>query len=176
MDAGATAVIMVGGPTKGTRFRPLSMNRAKPIFPIAGLPMTAHPILACKKIPNLMQVLLIGFYKEKEMRSLDFASLSRELQVPVTYLEEDGAHGSAGGLYHFKEKILTGNPAYVFVLNCDVCSEFPLEELLGCHRAHPSAIITVMAKTVPQDKTKEHGVVVADPVGRPPRSGTFRSP
>lgn len=34
----------------GTRFRPLSFNLAKPLFPLAGQPMVHHPILACKKV------------------------------------------------------------------------------------------------------------------------------
>ena len=77
------AVIMVGGPTKGTklcpflyievrqfswwvldfddsclllilfpgtRFRPLSFNTPKPLFPLAGQPMVHHPISACKRV------------------------------------------------------------------------------------------------------------------------------
>ncbi|XP_043807075.1 mannose-1-phosphate guanyltransferase alpha isoform X3 [Manihot esculenta] len=43
------AVIMVGGPTKGTRFRPLSFNTPKPLFPLAGQPMVHHHISACKR-------------------------------------------------------------------------------------------------------------------------------
>ncbi|KVH92748.1 Bacterial transferase hexapeptide repeat-containing protein [Cynara cardunculus var. scolymus] len=60
------AVIMVGGPTKGTRFRPLSFNTPKPLFPLAGQPMVHHPISACKSIPNLAQIFLIGFHEERE--------------------------------------------------------------------------------------------------------------
>jgi NDP-sugar pyrophosphorylase family protein len=44
------AVIMVGGPTKGTRFRPLSLNVPKPLFPLAGQPMVHHPISACRRV------------------------------------------------------------------------------------------------------------------------------
>ncbi|KAM5564082.1 hypothetical protein ABKV19_018610 [Rosa sericea] len=43
------AVIMVRGPTKGTRFRSLSFNTPKPLFPLAGQAMVHHPISACKK-------------------------------------------------------------------------------------------------------------------------------
>lgn len=34
----------------GTRFRPLSLNIPKPLFPLAGQPMVHHPISACKKV------------------------------------------------------------------------------------------------------------------------------
>ncbi|MCO5606520.1 hypothetical protein L7F22_060708 [Adiantum nelumboides] len=77
------AVIMVGGPTKGTRFRPLSLNLAKPLFPLAGHAMVHHPILACKKIPNLAHIYLIGFYEEKEF-TLYVSAVSNELKVPVS--------------------------------------------------------------------------------------------
>ena len=34
----------------GTRFRPLSLDIPKPLFPLAGQPMVHHPISACKKV------------------------------------------------------------------------------------------------------------------------------
>ncbi|KAL8537637.1 hypothetical protein ACS0TY_012673 [Phlomoides rotata] len=34
----------------GTRFRPLSLNIPKPLFPLAGQPMVNHPISACKRL------------------------------------------------------------------------------------------------------------------------------
>ncbi|KAL5191911.1 Mannose-1-phosphate guanyltransferase alpha-B [Glycine soja] len=78
------AVIMVGGPTKGTRFRPLSFNIPKPLFPLAGQPMVHHPISACKRIPNLAQIYLLGFYEEREF-ALYVSSISNELKVPVSF-------------------------------------------------------------------------------------------
>nr|XP_035938845.1 mannose-1-phosphate guanyltransferase alpha isoform X10 [Halichoerus grypus] len=41
------AVILIGGPQKGTRFRPLSFEVPKPLFPVAGVPMIQHHIEAC---------------------------------------------------------------------------------------------------------------------------------
>ncbi|EEC82677.1 hypothetical protein OsI_27321 [Oryza sativa Indica Group] len=76
------AVIMVGGPTKGTRFRQLSLNVPKPLFPLAGQPMVHHPISACRRIPNLAQIYLVGFYEEREF-ALYVSSISNELRVPV---------------------------------------------------------------------------------------------
>ncbi|VDO08267.1 unnamed protein product [Haemonchus placei] len=38
------AVVLVGGPQKGTRFRPLSLQLPKPLFPIAGVPLVEHHI------------------------------------------------------------------------------------------------------------------------------------
>lgn len=46
----------------GTRFRPLSLDVPKPLFPVAGLPMIQHHIEACVKVPDLKEILLIGYY------------------------------------------------------------------------------------------------------------------
>lgn len=63
------AIILIGGPSRGTRFRPLSLDIPKPLFPLAGIPMIEHHISACSKIKDLQEVLLLGFYKEQEMKS-----------------------------------------------------------------------------------------------------------
>lgn len=158
----AIAVITVGGPTKGTRFRPLSLDCPKPLIPVAGRPMVHHPIHACKAIPNLKAIFLLGFYEEKEF-ALYISSLSTEIGVPVRYIKESKGLGSAGGLYAFREVLLEDSPSYVFVLNCDVCCSFPLAELLEAHQSHPGAMGTMLVKHVSAAKASECGEVVADP-------------
>ncbi|XVF09214.1 hypothetical protein REPUB_Repub07fG0072800 [Reevesia pubescens] len=156
------AVIMVGGPTKGTRFRPLSLNIPKPLFPLAGQPMVHHPISACKRIPNLAQIYLVGFYEEREF-ALYVSSISNELRVPVRYLREDKPHGSAGGLYNFRDLIMEDNPSHIFLLNCDVCCSFPLPEMLEAHRRY-SGMGTILVIKVSAESASQFGELVADPV------------
>lgn len=154
------AVIMVGGPTKGTRFRPLSLNLAKPLFPLAGHAMVHHPILACKKIPNLAHIYLIGFYEEKEF-ALYVSSISNELRVPVRYLREDKPHGSAGGLFNFRDWLTEDGPTNIFVMNCDVCCSFPLTDMLVAHTKY-KGIGTLLVKKVSAESASEFGELVAD--------------
>ncbi|XP_028781715.1 mannose-1-phosphate guanyltransferase alpha-B [Neltuma alba] len=156
------AVIMVGGPTKGTRFRPLSLNIPKPLFPLAGQPMVHHPISACKRIPNLAQIYLIGFYEERDF-ALYTSSISNELKVPVRYLKEDKPHGSAGGLYNFRDLIMEDNPSHIFLLNCDVCSSFPLPEMLDAHKRY-GGMGTILVVKVSAETANEFGELVADPM------------
>ncbi|KAK2996461.1 hypothetical protein RJ639_025523 [Escallonia herrerae] len=160
-DERVVAVIMVGGPTKGTRFRPLSLNIPKPLFPLAGQPMVHHPISACKRIPNLAQIYLVGFYEEREF-ALYVSSISNELKVPVRYLREDKPHGSAGGLYNFRDLIMEDNPSHIFLLNCDVCCSFPLPEMLVAHRRY-GGIGTILVIKVSPESANEFGELVADP-------------
>ncbi|KAL9689048.1 hypothetical protein QQ045_033477 [Rhodiola kirilowii] len=161
-DEKVVAVIMVGGPTKGTRFRPLSFNIPKPLFPLAGQPMIHHPINACKRIPNLAQIYLVGFYEEREF-ALYVSSISNELRVPVRYLKEDKPHGSAGGLYNFRDLIMEDSPSHIFLLNCDVCCSFPLPEMLEAHRSY-GGIGTILVIKVSAESASQFGELVADPV------------
>ncbi|ONL94572.1 Mannose-1-phosphate guanylyltransferase 1 [Zea mays] len=202
------AVIMVGGPTKGTRFRPLSLNVPKPLFPIAGQPMVHHPISACSRIPNLAQIYLIGFYDEREF-ALYVSSISNELRIPVRfvscphvvcfcsvwlgalgrfkravsltgslanlnfrYLREDKPHGSAGGLYIFRDYIMEDSPSHIVLLNCDVCSSFPLPDMLAkcitvfiiveAHKKY-GGMGTLLVNKVSAESANQFGELVADP-------------
>ena len=44
------AVILIAGPQKGTRFRPLSLDVPKPLFRVAGIPIVQHHIEALAKV------------------------------------------------------------------------------------------------------------------------------
>lgn len=57
------ACILVGGPSVGTRFRPLSLDCPKPLFPIAGRPMIYHHIAALATLEEVKEVLIIGFFE-----------------------------------------------------------------------------------------------------------------
>lgn len=52
----------------GTRFRPLSLDAPKPLFPIAGRPIIWHHLEALSKVQSVKEVLLIGFYEEHVFR------------------------------------------------------------------------------------------------------------
>lgn len=52
---------------------------------------------------------------------------------PLRYLQEFTALGTAGGMYHFRDQIRAGNPTAFFVLNGDVCADFPLQQLHDFH-------------------------------------------
>lgn len=54
------------------------------------------------------------------------------------YLQEFTVLGTAGGLYHFRDQIRIGNPDAFFVMNGDVCADFPLEELYKFHKEQPA--------------------------------------
>lgn len=58
------AVILVGGDSVGTRFRPLAMDCVKPLFPIAGNATIYHHVQALVKVPGMTEIFLVGFYEQ----------------------------------------------------------------------------------------------------------------
>lgn len=155
------AVILIGGPQKGTRFRPLSFEVPKPLFPVAGVPMLQHHIEACAKVPNMKEILLIGFYQPNEALNRFLTSAQQEFRIPVRYLQEYAALGTGGGIYHFRDQILSGSPQEFFVLNADVCSEFPLEDMLRFQKEHGDAnSFIILATTANRTQSLNYGCIV----------------
>ncbi|XP_059583564.1 mannose-1-phosphate guanyltransferase alpha isoform X2 [Alligator mississippiensis] len=157
------AVILIGGPQKGTRFRPLSFEVPKPLFPVAGVPMIQHHIEACTKVPNMKEILLVGFYQPNEALSHFLVSAQQEFKIPIRYLQEYAALGTGGGLYHFRDQILSGGPEAFFVLNADVCSEFPLPEMLTFQRQRGGTpAFVILGTTANRKQSLNYGCIVAN--------------
>ncbi|XP_067006099.2 mannose-1-phosphate guanyltransferase alpha-A [Anabrus simplex] len=156
------AVILIGGPLKGTRFRPLSLDIPKPLFPVAGLPMIQHHIEACVNVPNLKEILILGYYPASELSQF-VADMVQEYKVNIRYLQEFTPLGTAGGIYHFRDQIRCGNPEAFFVMNGDVCADFPLVEMLQFHQAKgESALVTMLTTEATRQQSLHYGCIVQD--------------
>ncbi|XP_019493834.1 PREDICTED: mannose-1-phosphate guanyltransferase alpha isoform X1 [Hipposideros armiger] len=156
------AVILIGGPQKGTRFRPLSFEVPKPLFPVAGVPMIQHHIEACAQVPGMQEILLIGFYQPDEPLTRFLEATQQEFNLPVRYLQEFAPLGTGGGLYHFRDQILAGGPEAFFVLNADVCSDFPLSAMLAAHRYQPHPFL-LLGTTANRTQSLNYGCIVENP-------------
>lgn len=81
------AVILIGGPSRGTRFRPLSLSKPKPLFPLAGRPMIEHHLLALACLPSIKKVFVIGFYDNHERDfSPYFDDIGKRLSLDIVYV------------------------------------------------------------------------------------------
>ncbi|KAI6232632.1 NTP-transferase domain-containing protein [Aphelenchoides fujianensis] len=164
------AVILVGGAQKGTRFRPLSLHVPKPLFPVAGLPLIEHHISQLCELKNVAEIFILGFYRADEFT--EFIARTRVVYgVSISYLEESGANGTAGGILQFKNEILRPvgapreKPAAVFVLNCDVCGDLPVAEMVGELERNPTAEALILTTEAPREESVFYGSVVVDPKG-----------
>ncbi|KPJ19740.1 Mannose-1-phosphate guanyltransferase alpha-A [Papilio machaon] len=155
------AVILIGGPQKGTRFRPLSLDTPKPLFPIAGLPLIQHHIAACVKLEECKEILIIGSYTATLMTQF-VTDMQKEYHVIIRYLQEFTALGTGGGLYHFRDQVRAGNPSAFFLLNGDVCADFPLKELWTFHEERPNALVTIMGTEATRQQSIHYGCMVSE--------------
>lgn len=155
------AVILIAGPQKGTRFRPLSLDVPKPLFPVAGIPILQHHIEACTSVPEIREILVIGFYPAHEMSSF-IAEMEANYPVSIRYLQEYAPLGTAGGIYHFRDQIRAGNPDAFFVLNGDVCADFPLQAMLDFHTGKSSCVATMMGTEATRQQSVNFGSIVED--------------
>lgn len=130
-------VILVGGETSGTRFRPLTMDIPKVLFPIAGKPLVSHIIdsLIDQLEDELHEIFLISFFKDSSTFDKYIANAETlHPNLKLTYLAEPYSLGTAGGLYFFRDKIL-GKHAMnednkILLIHGDVVCNYPFKKLL----------------------------------------------
>lgn len=178
------AIILIGGPNKGQRFRPLSFDSPKYMFPIGGQAILGHLIESCLTIKDLSEILLLGFYQQDGMLSQDnlqklvhkFCSNTEHWtnrQTPqIRYLQEFTRMGTAGGMYHFRDQIRHGDPEAFLVINGDVCGDFDFGNMLVQHRSttelskklgSPMPYVTVMTTEAGRQESLSYGCIVENP-------------
>lgn len=155
------ALILVGGGTRGTRFRPLSLDIPKVLFPVAGKPLLAHSVDAVAQDPNMKEIILVGFYEDHVFKDFIAQTNKKYPNLNIKYLREYKAMGTAGGLYHFRDVILKGNPSKFFVIHADVCNSFPLEQINTLFE-EKNARAVILGTRVPQKIASNFGAIVAD--------------
>ncbi|KAL6699443.1 nucleotide-diphospho-sugar transferase [Trichoderma pleuroticola] len=161
VGAATKAVILVGGPSRGTRFRPLSLDLPKPLFDVAGHPIIWHCLDAVARVKQIQEVYIIGYYDESVFRDFIKDSAREFPGINLRYLREYEALGTAGGLYHFRDAILKGRPERLFVLNADVCCSFPLEEMLKLFMERDAEAV-ILGTRVSNEAASNFGCIVSD--------------
>ncbi|CAO1414505.1 unnamed protein product [Diamesa tonsa] len=157
------AVILIGGVQKGTRFRPLSLDIPKPLFPVGGLPIIEYHIQSCIKLKEMKEIIIIGSYPSTDMK-IFISEVLNKYSVNIRYLQEFVELGTAGGMYHFRDQIRAGNPECFFVLNGDVSGDFGLQELYDFHisRTGSNALISILSTEADRLESVNYGCLVTD--------------
>jgi len=84
--------------------------------------------------------------------------------IHFKYLREYKSLGTGGGIYHFRDEILRGNPKNIFVLNADIASSFPLNDMLDFMNSKAEQRTVILTTKVDIDQTHKYGTVVVDEV------------
>ncbi|XP_064388695.1 mannose-1-phosphate guanyltransferase alpha-like [Halichondria panicea] len=158
------AVILIGGPHVDPRFRPLSLELPQPLFPIAGVPLLQHHIEACTKLPDIKEILLIGFYQQSREMTRFFQDMHKHYGILIKYLQEYCPLGTAGGIYHFRDQIMRGNPRGFFVFHSDVCCNFPVVEMNAFHeKVAKGKGFVILGAEANESQAINYGCIAEDP-------------
>jgi NDP-sugar pyrophosphorylase family protein len=155
LDAHAiTAVILAGG--QGTRLRPLTLTRPKPIVPLLNVPFLAYQLDLLRR-HGITDVVLSCSYMVDEVRRAmgDGAAWG----VRLRYAVETDPLGTGGGVRNAVD--LAGG--LVVVLNGDVLTDADLSRMLGFHAERRAAATIYL---IPVADPTAYGLVELGPAGR----------
>ena len=148
------AVVMAGG--EGSRLRPLTSQRPKPLVPVAGRSIMEH-ILLLLRGHQMREVVATIQYLGANIRN-HFGDGS-ELGIDLSYSVEDTPLGTAGSVKLAQEQL---KDTFV-VISGDALTDIDLSAAVRFHQQR-KAMVTIVLKPVPTPL--EYGVVVADEDGR----------
>jgi len=121
------AIILVGG--FGTRLRPLTLSKPKPLVEFCNMHMVEHQIKALALV-GVERVILAVSYRPQDMS--DFVSMVRtRYQVDVVIAVEPEPLGTGGGVGFSKHLLANGKP--FFCLNSDITCDFPFKSMIEFH-------------------------------------------
>lgn len=152
VSGGMRALILVGG--YGTRLRPLTLSRPKPLVEFANKPILLHQIEALIEA-GVSQVVLAVSYRADEMER-ELQEEAKKLGVTLIFSHENEPLGTAGPLALAKN-ILEASPEPFFVLNSDIICDFPFKDLIKFHLKHGKEGTIVVTKV---EEPSKYGVVV----------------
>ena len=148
------AVIMAGG--EGTRLRPLTCNRPKPMVPIGNKPVMEHIVELLKK-HDLKEVAVTLQYMPELIR--EYFGDGSEYGMRIRYYVEQTPLGTAGSVKNAEEFL---NDTFI-VISGDALTDIDLTAAIEFHK-NKNSIATIILKKV--DIPLEYGVVVTDEEGR----------
>jgi mannose-1-phosphate guanylyltransferase len=154
MALATQAVILAGG--QGTRLRPLTLARAKPVVPLLNRPFLAYQIALLRRHGVTDIVLSCSYRVDDVRRALGDA---RALGVTLRYVVEDEPLGTGGGVRNAAD--LTRGT--VFVLNGDVLTDADLTAMRAFHEARGSRLTIFL---VPVEDPRAYGLVETAGDGR----------
>ena len=147
------ACILAGG--LGTRLRPLTCTRPKPMLPLFDRPIMEYTLAALDKAGvDLAYVTLM--YLPDSIRS---AFGERYRGIKIEYLMEKEALGTAGGVSRFRDRFSDDD---FIVISGDAAFDFDLAEAIRYHKSH--AFDATILLSTSKDPT-DYGVAALDDDG-----------
>jgi len=148
------AMILAAG--EGTRLRPFTYKRPKPMFPLMDKPVLEHIINYLKSYGFDDLALNLNYYPEMIQ---EYFQEGRQQGVRLRYSVEKTLLGTAGGV----KKLESFFDSTFVVIGGDDITDLNLGEVLAFHR-RTGALATIAI--IPVKDTSHYGVVVTDEQGK----------
>lgn len=148
------AVLMAGG--EGSRLRPLTVTRPKPMIPLVNKSIMAH-VLDMLKTHGITEVIVTVRYMAASIQ--DFFEDGRALGMKLTYAVEEFPLGTAGSVRNAADLL----DDTFLVISGDALTDFDLGALIRRHR-QSDALATIALTHV--HNPLDYGVIVGDENGR----------
>ncbi len=149
-------IIIAGG--FGTRFRPLTYTRPKPLMPILNRPLLEYQV-ALLKAHGVDEIVFATNYMADAIEK-HFGDGSR-FGVRMRYAQEDQPLGTAGAIRNAAQSLWRRERVVVF--NGDIVTDFDLSAIIRLHQQR-GARATIALKAVPSPNP--YGVLELDADGR----------
>lgn len=150
------AVVMAGG--EGSRLRPLTLYRPKPMVPIVNRPVMGH-IIELLKRHHITEIVATLQYRADDIQN--YFGDGSHVGVTMQYSVEPQPLGTAGSV-KFAEKYLARDEP-LLIISGDALTDFNLGEIVAFHQRVGAAVtITLCRVTTPL----EYGVIIVDGSGR----------
>ena len=134
------AVVMAGG--EGSRLRPLTVGRPKPMVPIVNKAVIGH-ILDLLKSHGITEVVITLRYMASAIQ--DFLDDGENYGVKLTYSVEETPLGTAGSVKNAAHLLDDDEP--FLVISGDALTDFDLGEIIASHQKHKAmATLTLDAR------------------------------
>lgn len=148
------AVVMAGG--AGSRLRPLTIARPKPMVPLVNKPVMGHALDLLKKHGITEVVVTVQYMAE---RIQDYFGDGRSLGMQIDYALEEEPLGTAGSVKNAAQYL---DDTFI-VISGDALTDFDLSEIIRYHK-EKQALATITLYHVPNPL--EYGVIIVDDEGR----------
>ena len=153
-DRPVQAVILAGGP--GTRLRPLTLARAKPVVPLLNRPFLAHQ-LALLREHGIVDAILACSYRVDDVRAA--LGEAGDLGLKLRYVVETEPLGTGGGVANAAD-LAAGT---LLVLNGDILTDADLSAMRRFHTARGSRATIFLTRVA---DPRAYGLVELDADGR----------
>lgn len=149
------ALILVGG--YGTRLRPLTLSRPKPLVEFGNKPMLLHQVEALADA-GVRHIILAVSYRA-EMLEQELKAQEEKLGIRISTSHEKEPLGTAGPLALARDILMEDNEPF-FVLNSDIICDFPFKDMVKFHKNHGKEGTIVVTRV---EEPSKYGVVVYSP-------------